>query len=139
MSGKRKDSREAGKPKTKAAKDRAWFEWKVAELKAELDKLPADRQEQLRRELEDEPERGGRCLVCFRLRLMEAARMAVENQCEYFATTLTISPLKNATVINQIGEEIASQCGVAYLPTDFKKKNGYKLKLSPLFVLNFYS
>ena len=77
------------------------------------------------RGLEDEPERGGRCLVCFRLRLMEAARMAVENQCEYFATTLTISPLKNATVINQIGEEIASQCGVAYLPTDFKKKNGY--------------
>lgn len=75
--------------------------------------------------LEDEPERGGRCLVCFRLRLMEAARMAVENQCEYFATTLTISPLKNAAVINQIGEEVASQFGVAYLPTDFKKKNGY--------------
>jgi len=58
MRGKRKDSRAAGKPKTKAApKDRAWFERKVAELKAELDKLPADRQEQLRRELEDEPER----------------------------------------------------------------------------------
>ena len=57
MSGKRKDSREAGKPKTKTAKDRTWFERKVAELKAELDKLPAHRQEQLRRELEDEGNR----------------------------------------------------------------------------------
>jgi len=59
MKRKRQDSRVAGKPKTKAApkKDRAWFERKVAELNAELDKLPADRQEQLRRELEDEPER----------------------------------------------------------------------------------
>jgi hypothetical protein len=59
MKGKRKDSRAAGKPKTKAApkKGRAWFEGKVAELKAELNKLPPDRQEQLRRELKDEPER----------------------------------------------------------------------------------
>jgi ribosome-interacting GTPase 1 len=58
MKGRRQDWRAAGKPKKKAAaKDRAWFERKVAELKAELEKLPADRQEQLRRELEDEPER----------------------------------------------------------------------------------
>jgi hypothetical protein len=56
MSGKRKDSREAGKPKKTVPKDRAWFERKVAELKAELEKLPADRQAELRRELEDEPE-----------------------------------------------------------------------------------
>jgi hypothetical protein len=56
MSGKRKDSRQAGKPKT-VPKDRAWFERKVAELKAELEKLPADRQAELRRELENEPER----------------------------------------------------------------------------------
>ena len=55
MKGKRQDSRAAGKPKkTAAPKDRDWFERKVAELKAELEKLPADRQEQLRRELEDE-------------------------------------------------------------------------------------
>ena len=56
MKRERTDSRAGGKPKTKAApkKDRAWFERKVAELKAELDKLPADRQEQLGRELEDE-------------------------------------------------------------------------------------
>ena len=57
MKGKRKDSRAARKPNTKAAKDRAWFERKVAELKAELEKLPAERQRQLRRELEDEGER----------------------------------------------------------------------------------
>ena len=77
------------------------------------------------RGLEDEPEKGGRCTVCFRLRLMEAARAAIEFQCDYFATTLTISPLKNANLINQIGEEVAKQYGIAYLPTDFKKKNGY--------------
>jgi hypothetical protein len=56
MQGKRKDSRASGKPKPKAAKDRAWFERKVAELKAELDKLPPDRKDQLRRELEAEAE-----------------------------------------------------------------------------------
>lgn len=75
--------------------------------------------------LENEPERGGRCAVCFRLRLEEAARAAMEFQCDYFATTLTISPLKNADLINQIGEEIAKKYGITYLPTDFKKKNGY--------------
>ena len=58
MKGRRQDTKAAGKPKKEAAAtDRAWFERKVAELKAELDKLPADRQEQLRRELQDEPER----------------------------------------------------------------------------------
>jgi hypothetical protein len=57
MNGKRRDSRVARKPKAAAEKDRAWFERKVAELKAELDKLPPDRQEQLRRKLERESEK----------------------------------------------------------------------------------
>lgn len=76
--------------------------------------------------LEKEPEGGARCEVCFRLRLEEAAKMAKEHGMEYFATTLTISPMKNAALLNQIGQEVAEQYGVKYLPSDFKKKNGYK-------------
>ncbi|MBQ1902398.1 MAG: epoxyqueuosine reductase QueH [Lachnospiraceae bacterium] len=76
--------------------------------------------------LEQEPEGGERCKVCFRMRLEEAARMAKELGLDYFATTLTISPMKNATLLNQIGKEVAEIYGVNYLPSDFKKKNGFK-------------
>lgn len=76
--------------------------------------------------LEDEPEGGERCSVCFELRLREAAGYCKELNADYFATTLTISPLKNAEKINTIGEKIAEEYGVKYLPSDFKKKNGYK-------------
>lgn len=76
--------------------------------------------------LEQEPEGGKRCEKCFRLRLMEAARVAKETHADYFSTTLTISPLKDAKRINQIGEEISKEVGVAFLPSDFKKKDGYK-------------
>jgi hypothetical protein len=75
---------------------------------------------------EYEPEGGKRCEVCFRLRLEETARYCKEFNADYFATTLTISPLKNAEKINRIGEEVAEKYGVKYLPSDFKKKNGYK-------------
>ena len=76
--------------------------------------------------LEREPERGGRCTVCYRLRLSEAARRAKELGCRYFCTTLSVSPLKDAARINAIGEEIAKRLGgVLWLPSDFKKKNGY--------------
>ena len=63
---------------------------------------------------------------CFRLRLEEAAEKAKELHCDCFTTTLTISPLKNADAINRIGEEIAEKTGVRFLPSDFKKKDGYK-------------
>ncbi|MCR5668499.1 MAG: epoxyqueuosine reductase QueH [Lachnospiraceae bacterium] len=76
--------------------------------------------------LEQEPEGGERCKVCFRMRLEEAAKMAKELGMDYFATTLTISPMKNAALLNQIGEEVAEIYGVTYLPSDFKKKNGFK-------------
>lgn len=76
--------------------------------------------------LEDEPEGGKRCEVCFDLRLREAAKVCKEIGADYFLTTLTISPLKNAEKINEIGEKIAAEYGVKYLPSDFKKKNGYK-------------
>ena len=76
--------------------------------------------------LEDAPEGGERCLKCFELRLNEAAKTAAETGAEYVCTTLTISPLKNAENLNRIGEETAARYGVKWLPSDFKKKNGYK-------------
>lgn len=76
--------------------------------------------------LEKIPEGGERCHACFRLRLAEAAKIAKEGNYDYVTTTLTISPLKNASVLNVIGREAADACGVAWLPSDFKKKNGYR-------------
>ena len=85
----------------------------------------------------DEPEGGKRCLSCFALRLGQTARAAKENGFEYFTTTLSVSPHKNAEVLNAIGEGIARQLGVRYLTADFKKKNGYlrSLQLSKAFDL----
>ena len=78
------------------------------------------------RGLEQVPEGGERCFRCFRLRLEEAAKMAAEGGFDYFATTLTISPLKNAQKLNEIGEELSELYKVEHLPSDFKKKNGYR-------------
>ena len=74
-------------------------------------------------------ERGERCSVCFDLRLRKTAGEALALGYDFFATTLTLSPLKNADVINSIGEKISKEVGVKYLPTDFKKKNGYKTSI----------
>lgn len=71
--------------------------------------------------LENEPERGARCLNCYRMRLGKTAQVAAEGGYDYFATTLTLSPLKPAQTINGIGMEISD----IYLPSDFKKNNGY--------------
>lgn len=75
--------------------------------------------------LEDEPEGGRRCHACFRLRLMRTAQEAKRGGYDFFATTLTLSPLKNAAKINEIGFVVAAETGVEYLPTDFKKRGGY--------------
>lgn len=75
--------------------------------------------------LEKEAEGGARCHVCYRLRLTEAAREAAQRGLEYFTTTLTISPLKRADIINAIGQEVAREHGVKFLPTDLKKRGGY--------------
>ena len=75
--------------------------------------------------LEGEPEGGARCAVCFRLRLEETARLAAERGFHYFGTTLTVSPHKDAQVINRIGEALGEKYGAAWLPSDFKKRNGY--------------
>lgn len=78
------------------------------------------------RGLEHTGEGGERCFACFRLRLERAARYAKENGFDFFTTTLTISPLKNAQKLNEIGEAVGEKFGVRHLPSDFKKKNGYK-------------
>lgn len=75
---------------------------------------------------EEDPERGIRCERCFRLRLEKTARQAREDAYDYFCTTLSISPHKDAGLLMQLGEELGSRYGVTYLPSDFKKKNGYK-------------
>lgn len=72
------------------------------------------------------PEGGERCFRCFELRLRETAKQAKEGGFDYFATTLTISPLKNVRKLNEIGERLAAEYAVAWLPSDFKKKDGYK-------------
>lgn len=76
--------------------------------------------------LEQEPEGGKRCTECFRLRLTEAAKAAINGGFDYFTTTLTISPLKDAQRLNELGEEIGKEYGVPFLNSDFKKKNGYR-------------
>lgn len=78
------------------------------------------------RGLESAPEGGERCFKCYELRLREAAALAKEKGFDYFTTTLTISPMKNAGKLNEIGEALAKEYGIAHLPSDFKKKNGYK-------------
>lgn len=76
--------------------------------------------------LENVPEGGERCFKCYRLRLEETAKLAKEKGFDYFCTTLSISPLKNSQKINEIGFETAEKFGVKWLPSDFKKKEGYK-------------
>lgn len=76
--------------------------------------------------LEGEPEGGKRCEACFRLRLRYAAQEAARLHFDYYTTTLSISPLKNAALLNKLGEEIGAEFGIAHLPSDFKKKDGYK-------------
>ncbi|MCL2718089.1 MAG: epoxyqueuosine reductase QueH [Lachnospiraceae bacterium] len=77
--------------------------------------------------LEACPEGGERCFCCFELRLKETARVAYERGFDYFATTLTVSPHKNAEKINEIGKQVAVEYnGLLYLPSDFKKKGGYQ-------------
>lgn len=76
--------------------------------------------------LENEPEGGKRCFICYRLRLEKTAQIAKENKFDYFTTTLSISPYKNSLKLNEIGEDLEKQYNVKYLYADFKKKNGYK-------------
>lgn len=80
--------------------------------------------------LEDEPERGSRCTVCYRLRLEQAAKYAAQEGYGWFCSTLSISPHKDAARLNQIGLELQQKYGVRWLVSDFKKKEGYKRSLT---------
>lgn len=88
--------------------------------------------------LEQCQEGGERCFACFKLRLEKTAKKAVEGNYDYFATTLTISPLKNAVKLNEIGEQLAKQYGIKWLVSDFKKRNGYKRSIELSKEYNLY-
>lgn len=77
------------------------------------------------RGLEGEPEGGARCEACFKLRLRRAAQYAAREGFDFYTTTLTISPMKNAALLNRIGESIGREEGLAFLASDFKKRGGY--------------
>ena len=81
---------------------------------------------EMARGLETVPEGGQRCFQCYELRLREAGELAKARGFDYFTTTLSISPMKNAEKLNEIGLRLAEELGVAYLCSDFKKRNGYK-------------
>lgn len=115
------------------------YEKRVKEQEALIEKLPAkhrisflegpyeqERFYEMAKGLEREPEGGERCFRCYRLRLLEAVQMARAGGFDYFTTTLSISPLKNVHKLNEIGEKLAREYGVAYLNSDFKKRDGYK-------------
>lgn len=88
--------------------------------------------------LEECPEGGVRCFKCYNLRLGAAAEYAKENKFDYFTTTLSISPYKNSTKLNEIGEELSKKFNIKYLYADFKKNNGYKRSIELSKEYNLY-
>ena len=88
--------------------------------------------------LEACPEGGERCFACYALRLRETAKRARAGNYDYFTTTLSISPLKNAAKLNEIGEKLAVEYGVVWLPSDFKKKDGYRRSIELSREYNLY-
>jgi hypothetical protein len=88
--------------------------------------------------LENEPEGGRRCEQCYKYRLEQTAKVAEENDFDIFATTLTISPHKNATIINQIGKTTAADYQIDYLESDFKKQDGFRKSIELSLKHNLY-
>ena len=88
--------------------------------------------------LEEEPERGKRCYECYKLRLKKTSEYASNNNYDFFATTLTLSPYKNSNWINEIGEKLDKETKSTYLYSDFKKKNGYKRSIELSHEYNLY-
>jgi hypothetical protein len=87
---------------------------------------------------EHDREGGEHCFLCYRMRLEEAAQVAKEGGYDYFTTTLSISPMKNAEKLNEIGGILEEEYGVSYLYSDFKKKNGYKRSIELSREYNLY-
>lgn len=88
--------------------------------------------------LENEPERGARCLKCYKLRLEKSFTYAKENNFDYITTTLTLSPHKNSKVINEIGGILEKEYNISYLYSDFKKRDGYKRSIVLSHEYNLY-
>ena len=100
-------------------------------------KYERDKFKKIVKGLEEEKEGGLRCNACYALRMEAAAILAKEENFDYFTTTLSVSPYKNAEKINEIGEKLEKKYGVKYLYSDFKKREGYKrsIELSKLYNL----
>ena len=94
--------------------------------------------EEISKGLEDEPERGVRCLKCYRLRLEETVKQASVHNFDYFGTSLSVSPYKSSEALNQIGRELSDIYGVPYLYSDFKKREGYKRSIELSKIYNLY-
>ena len=90
------------------------------------------------RGLENEPEGGSRCAVCIRMRLEETGRLAAEGGYDYFGTTLTVGPRKNADLVNGIGAAVSRACGVPWFWADFKKKDGFRRSVALCRELGIY-
>lgn len=93
---------------------------------------------EMTRGLEKEKEGGKRCFLCYEQRMREAAKIAKDKDFDYFTTTLSISPLKNAQKLNEIGSKLEKEYGITYLYSDFKKKNGYKRSIELSKEYNLY-
>ena len=100
-------------------------------------KYENDKYEETIKGLENEKEGGNRCFKCYRLRMEETAKLAKKLNYDYFTTTLSISPYKNAAKLNEIGEDLEKEYNIKYLYAEFKKKNGYKrsIELSKIYKL----
>lgn len=127
------------------------YEKRVEEQKNLIERLPSvypiefvegaydkERFYEMARGLEQVSEGGERCFRCYELRLRETARLAAERGFDYFTTTLTISPLKNAAKLNEIGGLLGEEYQTVWLPADFKKKNGYKRSIELSKEYNLY-
>ena len=88
--------------------------------------------------LENEPERGARCLKCYRMRLEKTAEVAKSGNFDFFTTTLSISPQKDSAVLNEIGRQLSTEYDIPYLFSDFKKRGGYKRSIELSAQFNLY-
>ena len=135
--------------------DRAEYEHRVAELQRLIEEMFKKDSEvykpnflegeynpdafyNIAKGLESEPECGRRCIKCYELRLRKTAEEAVRGGYDYFTTTLTISPLKDAQILNRLGIKLGQEYGVKYLPSDFKKNGGYQRSIELSRDFNLY-
>lgn len=127
------------------------YEKRISELRRLISEMPLSHEinfiggiyepekfDSIAKGLENVSEGGERCFRCYRLRMEEVAKIAAEKEFDYFTTTLSISPHKNAEKLNEIGEELEKEYNIKYLYSDFKKKNGYKRSIELSREYNLY-